>query len=460
MQMTATPSMAPLGYPAQIHAVRLSPVHPGVSIAAHQYCAGRINIGPQPERGHGAMRQGVELDTAQFIAAAKDFSVNSDFDISAALASSLSTRRQTSGADLKDLFDIMKAESAGKRTIQALADKIVLSGIVENMEIPQMPMFLAAREHVTHQQIAEMLETAFVQNGEDEVCVKPTHLSNGMGVMNIQRPTPEQWGATIEFLFEHMNHWVTQRPDAKESVAMQSLKPGYIAQPRYKSSVQFDKPLEVRVIAMWGKARMGIWWWGKEKDTQRNTWIMRRPVKPDELSDDDCWEVIHQHAEGCNIGFDVALEVLERDMPSMAATTEALAQAIGAPWMRVDFFVGSSRWGVRLNEVAYGCGCDYRNRMPDGCVIDDAPAMASIIQEGYAQGPKSKSPESFLVPLGTQGSSYENMETSRVATPSPYGKRLSELFSLRNQAEINEKIVPEQMCHSVSHPPPAPFGRW
>jgi hypothetical protein len=402
------------------------------------------------------MRQDVEMDTSQFIAAAKDFSVNSDFDISAALA----TRRQTGGPGLKGLFDIMKAESAGKRTIQALADKIVLSGIVENMEIPQMPMLLAAREHVTRQQIAEMLETAFIHNAEDEVCVKPTHLSNGMGVMNIQRPTPAQWGDTIEFLFEHMNHWVRQRPDAHESVAMQSLKPGYIAQPRYRSSVQFDKPLELRVIAMWGKARMGIWWWGKEKDNQRNTWIMRRPVKPDELSDDDCWEVIHQHAEGSNIGFDVALEVLERDMPTMAATTEALAQAIGAPWMRVDFFVGSSRWGVRLNEVAYGCGCDYRNRMPDGCVIDDAPAMASIIQEGYAQGPRRQSPESFLAPLGAQGSSYENMVTSRVHTPSPYRKRLADLFSLRSQMEVNEKVVPEELCQSVLCEPSAQFRRW
>merc|ERR1719387_1445292 len=112
-----------------------------------------------------------------------------------------------------------------------------------------------------------------------------------------------------------MNHYMRQRANAQESVAMRSLIPGYIAQPRYRSSVKFTNPLELRVITMWGKARMGIWWWGREKDSQRNTWIVRRPLKADELSDDDCWEVIHEHTKGSNIGFEVALEVLERDMP-------------------------------------------------------------------------------------------------------------------------------------------------
>lgn len=54
-----------------------------------------------------------------------------------------------------------------------------------------------------------------------------------------------------------------------------------------------------------------------------------------------------------------------------------------------DFFVGNSKWGVRLNEVAYGSGLDYRRRgaasKPMGSawvggLMDDGPAIAEILQ--------------------------------------------------------------------------------
>merc|ERR1711871_986304 len=133
----------------------------------------------------------------------------------------------------------------------------------------------------------------------------------------------------------------------------------------------------------------GIWWWGRTKssteNSHRNVWIVRQPLSKDGLSDQDEWRVIHHHT-GSNPGFDKAIDIFKRCMPAMVSYCEKIATAVGAPFLRADFFVGSPKWGVRLNEVAYGCGCDYRNCEPQDPtrIFDDAPAMAQILQEGMA----------------------------------------------------------------------------
>ena len=57
--------------------------------------------------------------------------------------------------------------------------------------------------------------------------------------------------------------------------------------------------------------------------------------------------------------------------------------------------MGNSKWGVRLNEVAYGSGVDYRRRGAAskpmgnawvGGLMDDGPAIAEILQEEDERG--------------------------------------------------------------------------
>ncbi|CAK0800958.1 unnamed protein product, partial [Prorocentrum cordatum] len=50
--------------------------------------------------------------------------------------------------------------------------------------------------------------------------------------------------------------------------ALRSLVPGFIAQPRYRSCLDFGHPLEMRVVTLWGKARVGVWWWGRSSDAR------------------------------------------------------------------------------------------------------------------------------------------------------------------------------------------------
>jgi len=103
-------------------------------------------------------------------------------------------------------------------------------------------------------------------------------------------------------------------------------------------------------------------------------------------------------------------------MPAMASTAEHLATAIGAPFLRVDFFVGSPRWGVRLNEVAYGSMVEHR-RPPKGdsrTLVDDSPAIARILREGAALCHQKAPSALFLEALGARGATYAEMSIERL----------------------------------------------
>merc|ERR1712048_1406564 len=156
---------------------------------------------------------------------------------------------------------------------------------------------------------------------------------------------------------------------------------------------------------MGGKARLGVWWWGRSGGagkTQRTSWISLRSRSGQSQNDSDEWEVVHEHS-GTNDGFNKALDLLKQSMPVMAAIAETISKAIGAPFLRSDFFVGSEQWGIRLNEVAYGSGVDYR-RLKAGCPksVDDAPAIAQILQKGL-EVCQRLSPDEFLPKVGAYG---------------------------------------------------------
>jgi len=292
--------------------------------------------------------------------------------------------------------------------------------------------------------------------------VKPTHLSNGAGVLILKAVQPQQREHTIQYLTEHVRNHMQQRAGAHESLALQSLKPGFIVQPRYQSVVNFETPLELRIVALWGKVRLGLWWWGRQKalgeSPHRNAWIVRRPKRQGRLSDDDQWDILHEHT-GNNPGFNRALELFERHMPAMASAAEAIAVAVGAPFLRVDFFVGSADWGVRLNEVAYGCGVDYRSRSEDGTggIVDDAPSIARILQEGMARCRTILPAKRFLSKLGVQGRTYHDL----IVRPLPrslfdfWQRPPASSEKVARDTDAEDYAVPEDLCKTIKATRPA-----
>jgi len=348
-----------------------------------------------------------------WLSAARNFVINTDFDVGPLLAD----RKRS----ITELMNVMKANSGGKGTIQALGDKIILSKLLENLGVPQMPVLLSTYTKVNKAEVGKLVETWTQSSDPDayDVVVKPTHLSSATGAVIMSKPKweKEQWSA--QKLIEHMETFLEKKAADSESEALKSLVPGFVIQPRYRSSVGFNFPLELRVVTIWGKARVGIWWWGRVADPKgkRTTWLVRVPRISGQLSDDDGWEVIHEHG-GQNRGFEVSLKLFREAMPAMSAAAENIATAVGAPFLRSDFFVGSEEWGVRLNEVAYGSGVDYKRRLPGGTskqtrggtwvagLVDDGPAIAEIIQEGFRLCQR-RPPAEFLKVLGARTALYE-----------------------------------------------------
>merc|ERR1711959_802007 len=192
---------------------------------------------------------------------------------------------------------------------------------------------------------------------------------------------------------------------------------------------------------------MGVWWWGSGPPTpfQRNAWIVRRPQKRDELSNEDHWEVVHEH-QGCNPGFEKALELFMHHMPQMARAAECVATAVGAPFLRVDFFVGDPRWGVRLNEVAYGSGTMHKRPSNSGgpFLVDDSTAMAQILREGMVECTNKRAAEKFLAPLGVQGSSYIDAVVGKTSTPESLCLPDGDALQLR--CDIDEAPLHPELC--------------
>merc|ERR1712032_1736715 len=92
----------------------------------------------------------------------------------------------------------------------------------------------------------------------------------------------------------------------------------------------------------------------------------------------------------------------------------AIAVSVGAPFLRSDFFLGSEKWGVRLNEVAYCSGIKYFNLADDGSrrIVDDDPAIAQILQEGMSRCRRRLPPQHFLGRLGAKFTTYADMTVS------------------------------------------------
>merc|ERR1719265_2059504 len=159
--------------------------------------------------------------------------------------------------DFPTLLKAMKEESAGKRTIMALADKLILSQLLDNLGVPQMPCFFKTRSsgEALRAQLRELVAQlealdaqqqthAEEQEGDHpdepttnvtwEMAIKPVHLSDATGVLLM---TKEKWfekGFNAEKLAEHMDKYMLERARQSESVALRSLTPGVIVQPRYR----------------------------------------------------------------------------------------------------------------------------------------------------------------------------------------------------------------------------------
>lgn len=367
-------------------------------------------------------QHGIGLEESELVAwldAARAFTMNSEFDLARLVGTHI--------PNLTKLIASMTGESDNNITVQALADKLTLSQLLGNLDLPMMPTLLSITDPRTmKEEIDLFVDQSIASDDKSDMVLKPIHLSSGQGVLVLKNSVREDSrDITIQSLERHIKqYWSHPRALEENGTLVQptfrTLRPGFLLQPKYESLVAFPTALELRAIALWGKVRLGVWWWGAfdgpcPKVAHRNTWIVRRQVRHCRLSDDDTWEVLHQHS-GDNPGFDAAHKILLHHMPAIARMTERLSTVVGAPFLRVDFFVGSPQWGLRLNSVAFAPAVDLRRKGKPWSgqakcppLIDDAPAMAQILMRGMQEVKERKPSMHFLSKLGVRGNTYDDM---------------------------------------------------
>lgn len=200
---------------------------------------------------------------------------------------------------------------------------------------------------------------------------------------------------------------MAERAHETESAALQSLIPGFVVQPKYKSCFDWGFPMEIRVVTLWGKTRLGIWWWGARDPNvntirwERNAWIVQIDGQAGKQ-----WQVLHENHNKSQ-DYEQALQLILQAMPKMSKAAERISTALGTPFLRSDFFVGSPKWGIRLNEVAYGSNIEMRRFANNfSGYTDDSAAIAQILQDGHKRCTRQP-PDYFLSRLGAEGQSYD-----------------------------------------------------
>mmetsp|Transcript_5074 Transcript_5074/g.14088 ORF Transcript_5074/g.14088 Transcript_5074/m.14088 type:complete len:792 (-) Transcript_5074:285-2660(-) len=342
-----------------------------------------------------------ESSLEPWLKAARGFNMNTDFAVQ--------DLDLVEKFDFKGLVSAMKSSSAGKTTIQMLGDKLLLSQVLDNLRVPQMPVLLDVRDpSEVSTRVADFVDRHLLGRTR-HVILKPTHLSNADGVKSFGPTCAKRRDSAVQAIVAHIREYLAKHASENESEALQSLRPGFLAQPMYESELWGPgSPVELRVTSLWGRARTAVWWWG-DTMPRRNVWITRNEENPSK------WDACHEHEAGDAI-FDDALEMFMRHMQDMVSLTERLATSFGAPFLRADFFLGSSEFGVCLNEVAYGSGIEYRRQQGDK-IVDDAAVLAQILREGFEACTTVSNREIFLNSLGAYGESYDNLVVRAASGP-------------------------------------------
>lgn len=302
-----------------------------------------------------------ELDAEELVPwleAARAFAMNTDFEVPEASWCDASKRCE----DFGTFMNRMKTASDGKLTIQVLSDKLLLSQLLDNLDVPQMPLLFTVQDCADlNLKVADFVTERSQCDEALELFVKPSHLSSSLGILTLPyaisgksgvfRPTSQdEKEMAVATLTSHIQKFMSMQAHVTESLALQSLRPGFLVQPSFRSVVGFDLPLELRLVTLWGRTRLAAWWWGREYQPpsslpHRNAWITRRPHTRGKLSHDDVWEAVHEHS-GENFGFHSAVALFVRHMPAMwTSSSGVLGGACGS--MRSRTAAASSTAGAR-----------------------------------------------------------------------------------------------------------------
>jgi len=268
------------------------------------------------------------------------------------------------------------ASTPSKMSAMVLEDKLLMHTVVDRVAescggIKQLPLLhweqntLEGKTRETGGNLKDVKRLLAAGFG---VFVKPSHGANNEGNAKV---TPDK----KEYFEKAMSKALSARYEGGSSAVARVL-PGAIAQPLYLApGVEFwneknhlgNFPLELKVQVMWGKAFLASTYHGALDNSEADLFFERpslssnewraAPFSPAEAPPDA------RYGNGGKVSL-----YLEQFLPKVASQAECLAGRLGAPWLRVDFFVpppGAEGVPVVLNEIEYNSGVRWRRlQMP------------------------------------------------------------------------------------------------
>jgi len=339
--------------------------------------------------------------TAVYRYAANGFATNEDFNLQSAVKE---------GMGRWDFMKVLKDGTENKPSMLVVNDKFLMNNVLHNLRVPANRVMLEIHEGDTEETYREKLQALKADETSEgsfqPFILKPTHTSEGVGTKVVANM--DQFN--LDDLVNHVKFCMDQRAKPHESWTLRNLKPGVIAESLYKSEdfgtgKAYFTPYEIKVQTVWGRFYVGVME-GDPRDgtgdmvTDNGNWSIRYWLRRDGTSSCD--------KQASNVPADTACfpEFDNRargELPFMIRYSEMLAQYFGAPWLRVDFFIGSDTYGLRVNELAYGSGLPYP-------LLDDD--LAKIMVEGFRDGKfVNKSRDLFLDEMGCRLANHTQLNS-------------------------------------------------
>mmetsp|Transcript_64040 Transcript_64040/g.152723 ORF Transcript_64040/g.152723 Transcript_64040/m.152723 type:complete len:713 (-) Transcript_64040:120-2258(-) len=381
-----------------------------------------------------------------WVEAAREFMMNSDFEVSADLLGP--------PLDFDHLLGLVESQSSNSASHAAITDKIAMSRILSNLDLPVMPTGVSLQDAVPADFAQKQLSSTSPSPSlglqlehffKRELCkpdahdwiLKPSFPESGAGLIVLKAGVVKNMDHAAEYALkvdEKLRQILVERAArnpaeaakrgpsyaglatgtaSSSSSSSSFLRPGFLVQRKYSPEEGFKGPLELRVLTLWGKTRAGTWR-NHSADAKMGLWLVRRQSTTERLKPaaDVAWQVIRElEAETPTI--QRAAQLLQEHMPVAAIIAEHLATVLGAPILHVDFFIGHSQWGLRINKVR----CNPKNTEYRRCepgveyLFDDRPAIAQILQRGLAtaQAGERYPAKRFLQKVGAEGHNASTM---------------------------------------------------
>jgi hypothetical protein len=261
--------------------------------------------------------------------------------------------------------------------IVQIEDKIYMKELLQKLAVPMTTTYFGAHKSDWDREAFSAALIGLCEQGVGRFIIKATHLawSKGQKIVTDWDKTCEDYllkgnaGAhmRIQELAEFIEAEALDAYPNEEDMHLTFLEPGVTVEELFNSGGASGRPLELKVVVLWGKAY--------------HAFVVGSDTRGCEISN-GAWEM-YPDGTGWNLNgligkaHDDEFERVKPLLPQVFAFAETFAKGIGADYTRADFFVGWDEDGtasIKMNEGELVSGAQN---------LYDRTNLAGMWRDGY-----------------------------------------------------------------------------